>query len=303
MTRQEVSQQIGSREFSVWEIIKLSGGLLFEHIGKWLLLAAIVFLPTGVILQYAAMQLPLNQLISLMQGENLETLYTMDWSPYLIYYGLQMGMNLIWIYCNLAVAVYTDRWLQSERQEMRFGEMLLTAVKRWPAGMLMPILLLLAVLAAAMMTHTGKDLFAAAYDDSSDSLDHRNDHGVLHGRHSDSDSGKGRYFSLPLCDKRDAPQAGQNTGGRTDLPACKRGGSLSAGDAHVVICCFGGKCLALQPGVRGSQCDCGTLYGSFTDWNYNPFYQSGTAGIDGRAYRPSGASGRLLMHRIPLYSA
>lgn len=152
MTRQEVSQQIGSREFSVWEIINLSGGLLFEHIGKWLLLAAIVFLPTGFILQYAAMQLPLNQLISLMQGENLETLYTMDWSPYLIYYGLQMGMNLIWIYCNLAVAVYTDRWLQSERQEMRFGEMLLTAVKRWPAGMLMPILLLLAVLAAAMLT-------------------------------------------------------------------------------------------------------------------------------------------------------
>ena len=181
MTRQEVSQQIGSREFSVWEIIKLSGGLYCLSISEngfcW---RQSYLLPTGVILQYAAMQLPLNQLIGLMQGENLETLYTMDRSPVsLIHHGLQMGMNLIWIYCNLAVAVYTDRWLQSERQEMRFGEMLLTAVKRWPAGMLMPILLLLAVLAAAMMTILVGTFLLPLMMILLDSLDHRNDHGVL----------------------------------------------------------------------------------------------------------------------------
>ena len=58
MTRQEASGQIGQREFSVGEILRLSADLFFENIGKWLLLCMIVYFPTSFIVQYVALQIP-----------------------------------------------------------------------------------------------------------------------------------------------------------------------------------------------------------------------------------------------------
>ena len=152
MTRQEASGQIGQREFSVGEILRLSADLFFENIGKWLLLCAIVYFPTSFIVQYVALQLPVDEVYNtLMQGD-LYAITQLDWTPYLIYYGVQIGMSLIWLLTNLAAAIYADRWLQADRSAYRFGEMMKAAVRRWPAGMLVAVLLFLLILVLITMS-------------------------------------------------------------------------------------------------------------------------------------------------------
>ncbi|MBQ7915884.1 MAG: hypothetical protein IJ315_03750 [Firmicutes bacterium] len=152
MTRQEINQQIGERELTTGEILKHAGGLLFEDLGKWLLLSLIVFLPTGFVLQYLMLQIPDATLQALFSGD-MEALVGVDLDPVMWYFGVQVGMSIIWIITHLAAAFYTDQWLQASKPIPGFGEMMKMAVKRWPAGMLMPILLMAAslVLSTVMM--------------------------------------------------------------------------------------------------------------------------------------------------------
>lgn len=151
MTRQEASAQIGQREFTIGEIFSLSAGLFFENIGKWLLMAFIVYLPTGFVLQLVAMNLPLEDLMSAAAAGESAALAAVDWTPYLIYYGMQIGMSLIWVLMNLAAAIYTDRWLQAGRPVYGFGGMLAAAVRRWPGGMLTAAVLFLCVVLLVTM--------------------------------------------------------------------------------------------------------------------------------------------------------
>lgn len=151
MTRQEASAQIGQREFTIGEILKLSAGVFFENIGKWLLLSLIVYLPTGFVLQLVAMNLPLEDLMNAAVAGETAALAHMDWTPYLIYYGMQIGMSLIWVLVNLATAIYTDRWLQASRPAYSFGETFLGAIRRWPAGMVTAAVLFLCVVLLVTM--------------------------------------------------------------------------------------------------------------------------------------------------------
>lgn len=151
MTRQEASAQIGQREFTIGEILKLSAGLFFENIGKWLLLSMIVYLPTGFVLQLVAMNLPLEDLMNAAVAGETAALAHVDWTPYLIYYGMQIGMSLIWVLVNLATAIDTDRWLQASRPVYSFGETFLGAIRRWPGGMVTAAVLFLCVVLLVTM--------------------------------------------------------------------------------------------------------------------------------------------------------
>ena len=63
------------------EILRLSADLFFENIGKWLLLCAIVYFPTSFIVQYVALQLPVDEVYNtLMQGD-LYAVTRLDWTP------------------------------------------------------------------------------------------------------------------------------------------------------------------------------------------------------------------------------
>lgn len=152
MTRQEASAQIGRREFSVGEILRLSADLFFENIGKWLLLCAIVYFPTSFIVQYITLYLPLDAVYNSLAQGDINAILGVDWSPYLIYYGMQMGMSLIWLLTNIATAIYADRWLQADRPVCRFGEMMKESLRRWPAGMLAAAVLFLMILAVITMS-------------------------------------------------------------------------------------------------------------------------------------------------------
>lgn len=151
MTRQEASAQIGQREFTIGEILKLSAGLFFENIGKWLLLSVIVYLPTGFVLQLVAMNLPLEDLMNAAVAGESAALAHVDWTPYLIYYGMQIGMSLIWVLVNLATAIDTDRWLQAGRPVYSFRETFLGALRRWPGGMVTAAVLFLCIVLLVTM--------------------------------------------------------------------------------------------------------------------------------------------------------
>ena len=70
-------------------------GSFFREYRKWLLLCAIVYFPTSFIVQYVALQLPVDEVYNtLMQGD-LYAITQLDWTPYLIYYGVQIGMSLL----------------------------------------------------------------------------------------------------------------------------------------------------------------------------------------------------------------
>lgn len=97
------------------EILRLSADLFFENIGKWLLLCMIVYFPTSFIVQYVALQLPADEVYNTLIQGDLYAITQFDWTPYLMYYGIQMGMSLIWLLTNLAAAIYADRWLKPDR--------------------------------------------------------------------------------------------------------------------------------------------------------------------------------------------
>lgn len=295
MTRQEASAQIGQREFTIGEILKLSAGVFFENIGKWLLLSLIVYLPTGFVLQLVAMNLPLEDLMNAAVAGETAALAHMDWTPYLIYYGMQIGMSLIWVLVNLATAIYTDRWLQASRPAYSFGETFLGAIRRWPGGMVTAaVLFLCVVLLVTMMMFVAVTalplimilmvgfimLLMAVYYISLSVT-------ALPGERWEQ--------CLPVCRGRCPPQNWQD--GRSCSPddANQHGAQLCFERSEFFLWTPGRKYLDIQSDQRAGKRDRQSSDGFYGNWSNGLFYQSGTAGTAGFCLWT--ASGRILMYK------
>ena len=72
MTKQEFYQTINERELGLGEILKTSAGIFFENLQTWLLLSLIVFLPTGIVLQYLMLQIPVEEIVKAYMSADLE---------------------------------------------------------------------------------------------------------------------------------------------------------------------------------------------------------------------------------------
>lgn len=152
MTREEVSTEIGKTEFSTGQILGISGRILFENLGIWLLFALAVFLPTGIVLQALSMRVPMRELLKMLQEGNADILSRKDIiQPLFMMYGTQVLFALIYVLTNVAASLFTDKWLQKSAELPSAGRLAVDSVKAWPQALVISLLYLLGLAATLFM--------------------------------------------------------------------------------------------------------------------------------------------------------
>ena len=152
MTREEVSTEIGKTEFSTGQILGISGRILFENLGIWLLFALAVFLPTGIVLQALSMRVPMTELLKMLQEGNADILSRKDIiQPLFMMYGTQVLFTLIYVLTNVAASLFTDKWLQKSAELPSAGRLAVDSVKAWPQALVISLLYLLGLAATLFM--------------------------------------------------------------------------------------------------------------------------------------------------------
>ncbi len=161
MTRKEVSMQIGAREWRTGEILKTSGAIFLENITGWLLFSLIVFFPCGVLLQYVSMQLPYDLTAVLSSLESVEQLAGIDFSPYIVLYVLQIGLQVVFVLANVGAAVYTNRWMTADCEPYGTGECLRLSLQKWPRAILIAVLYILGTVGGSFFLFFGGIIMGA----------------------------------------------------------------------------------------------------------------------------------------------
>ena len=149
MTKQEFYQTINERELGLGEILKTSAGIFFENLQTWLLLSLIVFLPTGIVLQYLMLQIPVEEIVKAYMSADLEQLRQVNWNPVWIFFGATLAFNLINVIASLAASTYTDHWLHDDLPS--FGGLFRETIRKWPRGILIVIWQMLMCLGIVVM--------------------------------------------------------------------------------------------------------------------------------------------------------
>jgi hypothetical protein len=152
MTREEVSTEIGKTEFTTGQILGISGRILFENLGIWLLFSLAVFLPTGIVLQALTMRVPMTELLKMLQEGNADILSRKDIiQPLLVMYGTQILFAFIYVLTNIAACLFTDKWLQKSAELPSPGRLALSSLKAWPQALVVSLLYLLGIAAILLL--------------------------------------------------------------------------------------------------------------------------------------------------------
>ncbi len=153
MTREEVSTELGRMEFTTGQILGISGRILFENMGMWLLFSLVVFLPTGALLQALSLQIPTKELLKMLQEGNLDILSRQDLlKPILVMNGAQVLLMFVHVLTNIAACLFTDKWLQKSAALPTIGILAEDTLKKWPRALLITLIYILGVAGYLLFT-------------------------------------------------------------------------------------------------------------------------------------------------------
>lgn len=154
MNRTEANMKIGTETWRLGTLLKTSGEIFFENILKWSLLAAIVYIPPVFVIQLILLRMPpldAEAFSAALESMDLSALAALDFSPLLISYGLQLLLSLYTTVLVMGTVEYVNIWLQPEKTLPSVGTILLTALKRWPAAILLTVIFFVSLMICGMV--------------------------------------------------------------------------------------------------------------------------------------------------------